>query len=110
MYTEKSVNIGNVGINYGIASSGSNNTLTQNLTINDPQQILSALEQIKAKLKSSDEHEDTKADGLLTIDSIQTELKKKKPMTSMINQGISFLSDIASIASFVKSFFPNGTV
>lgn len=103
MYTDNSVNI---QTNLGQAFTGSTN-ITQNITVNDLQKLVSALEQTKVLLQNSNESKDVKEDGLLTIESIQTEIKKKNPIISIVEQGLSALSNIASIGSFIKSFLPS---
>lgn len=100
-YIDNSVN---VQTNYGQAFSGSSN-VSQNISINNLHELIPMLNEAKNILKVSNEKDDIKEDGLLTINSIETELKKKNPILSVIKDGLSYLSKIASIANFVKSFY-----
>ena len=96
VYNDQSVNIQK---NYGQAFTCSSG-VTQYLTIENPKDVLDKLENMKQLIESSQEDKEVKDDALLTIATLENEVKKKKPVMAIITSSLEVLSHIATVSAY----------
>jgi hypothetical protein len=96
VYHDQSVNI---QTNYGQAFTGFT-YVSQQLIIHNPLDIIHKLDEMKNILENSNEDQGVKQDSLLTIQTLQNEVKKSKPIFSVIKDSLDVLSKVGTISAY----------